>query len=92
MSVDQNTGWIYFTAHDDKNRPYDTHLYRVSLEGKGFTRLTQAPGQHLIQIAPSKEFFLDTHSSPDRPPVVELRRADGTLLQTLSRANIKGLE
>ncbi|MCH7601948.1 MAG: S9 family peptidase, partial [Planctomycetes bacterium] len=72
--------------------PYDTHLYRVSLEGKGFTRLTQAPGQHAIQIAPSKEFFLDTHSSPDRPPIVELRRADGTLLQTLSRANIEGLE
>ncbi len=92
IGVDKSNGWVYFTAHDDKNRPYDTHLYRVSLEGKGFTRLTQAPGQHLIQFAPSKEFFLDTHSSPDRPPVVELRRADGTLLQTLSLANIEGLE
>lgn len=92
ISVDESVGWIYFTAHDDRNRPYDTHLYRVSLEGNGFERLTEAPGQHVIQMAPSKKFFLDTHSSPDRPPIVELRRADGTLLQTLSWANIKGLE
>ena len=92
VALDEAMGWVYFTAHNDRSRPYDTHLYRVSLEGKGFVRLTQAPGQHVIQFAPSKEFFLDTHSSPDRPPKVELRRADGTLLQILSRANIEGLE
>ncbi len=92
VGVDEAMGWVYFTAHDDRSRPYDTHLYRVSLEGKGFTRLTQTLGQHVIQLAPSKEFFLDTHSSPDRPPNVELRRADGTLLQTLSQANIEGLK
>ena len=79
VTVDEKTGWIYFTAHADKSRPYDTHLYRVSMEGKGFARLTEASGQHAIEFAPSKEFFLDTHSSVDRPPVVELRRADGTL-------------
>jgi len=92
MSVDEKIGWVYFTAHDDRSRPYDTHLYRVSLDGKGFARLTEAPGQHVIQFAPSKEFFLDTHSSPDRPPVVELRAADGELLQTLSQANIDALK
>ena len=92
ISVEEKSGWVYFTAHDDRSRPYDTHLYRVSLEGKGFTRLTEARGQHVIQFAPSKEFFLDTHSSPDRPPVVELRTADGELLQTLSRANIDALK
>ncbi|MFQ5791349.1 MAG: DPP IV N-terminal domain-containing protein [Acidobacteriota bacterium] len=91
-SVDGKTGWVYFTAHKDKNRPYDTHLYRVNLEAKGFERLTESPGQHAMQFAPSKEFFLDTHSSVDRPPIVELRRAEGTLLQTLSRANIDGLK
>jgi len=92
ISVDETSGWIYFTAHAESSRPYDTHLYRVSLEGKGFARLTRAPGQHAIEFAPSKEFFLDTHSSVDRPPVVELRRADGTLLDTLSRASIDDLE
>ena len=101
IAVDEEAGWVYFTAHAEE-RLYDTHLYRVNMGGKEFTRLTQATGQHgrwrrlgvspPIEFAPSKEFFLDTHSSTDRPPAVELRRADGTLLQTLSKANIDALK
>ena len=89
--VDEEAGWVYFTAHGDLQRPYDTHLYRVDLEGNRQARLTEATGQHDIQFAPSKEFFLDTHSDVDRPPAVEWKRADGTLLQTVSRANIDAL-
>ncbi len=91
IAVDEKAGWVYCTGHGDKQRPYDTHLYRVDLDGKRFTRLTEATGRHDTQFAPSKKFFLDTHSSLDRPPVVELRRADGALLQTLSEANIGAL-
>jgi hypothetical protein len=29
----------------------------VNLEGKDFTRLTEAPGYHEVQFAPSKRFF-----------------------------------
>ena len=90
-AVDEKAGWVYFTAHAEK-RLYDTHLYRVNLEGQGFMRLTEAPGQHNIQFSPSKEFYLNTHSTVERPPVVELRKADGTLLQTLSEANIDALK
>ena len=92
VAADDKAGWVYFTAHGDQERPYDTHLYRVTLEGKGFTRLTEAPGQHDIQFSPSNEFFVDTHSTVARPPVVELRRADSTLLQTLAKANFDALK
>lgn len=92
VAVDEKAGWVYFTAHGDRQRPYDNHLYRVSLEGKDFTRLTEASGYHEVKFAPSKEFFLDTHSNTQRPPAVELRKADGMLLQTLSRANIDALQ
>jgi dipeptidyl aminopeptidase/acylaminoacyl peptidase len=85
--VDDKTGWIYFTAHGNRQRPYDTHLYRVNLSGKSFARLTEATGQHEVQFFPSKEFFLDTHSGVNRLPSVELKTADGTLLRTLSKAN-----
>ena len=91
VAVDEKAGWVYFTAHGDPQRPYDIHLYRVDLEGNRQARLTEANGQHAIQFTPSKEFFLDTHSNVDRPPAVELKRADGTLLQTVSRANIDAL-
>jgi dipeptidyl-peptidase-4 len=90
VAVDEKSGWIYFTAHAEK-RLYDTHLYRVNLDGKGFTRLTDGIGQHNVEFAPSKEFFLDTHSSTGRPPAVELKAADGTVLQTLSKAHIEAL-
>ncbi len=91
VAVDEKSGWIYFTAHGDRQRLYDTHLYRVDLEGKRFTQLTEATGQHEIEFAPSKQFFLDRHSTVARAPVVELRNADGTLLQTLSQASIGAL-
>ena len=91
VTVDEKAGWVYFRAQGDPQRPYDVHLYRVSLAGSGLERLTEQPGYHDIQFAPSNEFYLDTHSSLDRPPVVELRRADGTLLQTVSRASIDAL-
>ncbi len=92
VAVDEKGGWVYLTAHGDRQRPYDTHLYQVNLEGKDFKRLTEAPGQHESQFSPSKQFFLDRHSSLDRPPLVEVRRADGKLLQTLARANIDALK
>jgi len=92
VRLDETAGWVYFTARGDHERPYDTHLYRVSLEGAGLTRLTEAAGQHRIQFAPSGRFFLDTHSNVDRAPAVELRRADGELLQTLETANVDALK
>lgn len=92
ITVDDKTGWVYFTAHGNQQRPYDTHLYRVNLSGKGFAQLTEATGQHKVQFSSSKEFFLDTHSSVNRPPAVELRTADGTLLRILSTANIDALK
>lgn len=91
IDVDEQAGWIYFTAQSDPERPYDTHLCRVTLEGERFQQLTDAPGQHAIQMAPSTQVFLDTHSSVDRPPVVEMRRADGRLLQTVSRADVSAV-
>ena len=80
--------WVYFTAHADAARPYDTHLCRVRLDGTGFEQLTQARGQHSIRVSPSKQIFLDTNSNTDRPPSVELRSADGKLLQTLTTARV----
>jgi dipeptidyl-peptidase-4 len=89
--VDEKRGWVYFAARAE-TRPYDTHLYRVNLEGREFKRLTEGTGTHSIQMAPSRNFFLDTHSTVNRPPVTELRKTDGTLVTTICRADIRELE
>jgi dipeptidyl aminopeptidase/acylaminoacyl peptidase len=90
-AVDEQEGWVYFTASGDRRRPYDTHLYRVTLEGRGFQQLTKQPGQHTVAFAPSRQYYLDTHSAPDRPPAVELRQANGRLRRVLSRADVEAL-
>jgi dipeptidyl aminopeptidase/acylaminoacyl peptidase len=96
VEVDEEREWVYFSAHGDPQRPSDTHLYRVNLQGQELTQLTEAPGQHdprglfgvgnpahQIRFSPSQRYFLDTHSTPVRPHTVELRSADGTLVRTL---------
>ena len=88
--VDDAKGWIYFRANAD-DHPYDTQLWRVNLKGKGLKRLTDAHGSHLIRFSPSGNFFLDAHSSPQRPPVVELRRSDGFNLGKIAEADIAKL-
>ncbi len=92
LAVDEDGGWVYFTGHDDPVHPYDTHLYRVGLDGLGFKRLTDGPGRHAAEFSPSRKFYLDTHSSLTEPPVAELHAADGRLLQALSRADVSRLD
>ncbi len=92
VEVDEEEGWVYFIAHGDRTRPYDTHLYRVRFSGGGLSQLTESPGQHDIRFSPSKKYFLDSHSSLSRPPRVELRQADGKLLRTLAVADIESLK
>ena len=88
IAIDAPDDWVYFTAHGEA-RPYDTHLYRVRFDGAGFMRLTEGTGQHAIRFAPSKQLFVDTHSSTDRPPYSGgAHGANGRLLQTLSTARI----
>ena len=102
VAVDQANGWVYFSAHDDPARPYDTHICRVGLDGAGFRRLTDAAGQHdtpgylaaltgassaNARFSPKKDYFLDTHSSIDRRPRVDLRKADGTFVMTVEEAD-----
>ena len=89
-AVDMNGGWVYFTAHAEPQL-YDTHLYRVGLDGKGFTRLTEGEGVHSAVLSPSMAYFLDTHSSFTRPQAVDVRTTDGKQVQTLAKADVSAL-
>ena len=90
-AVDEERERVYFTANGEE-RLYDTHLYAVGLDGRGFTRLTDTVGHHAVELSPSNRYFVDTHSTPSRPTVVELRSVDGERIRVLSRAGTEGLE
>ena len=90
--IDQAGGWVYFQAHGDPERLYDNHLYRVSLKGGAIAQLTEGNGRHSINMAPGADYFTDTFSSVDVSPETVLRSSDGTLVQSLSKADITALE
>jgi dipeptidyl aminopeptidase/acylaminoacyl peptidase len=88
LAVDDD--WVYLTAHGEQ-RVYDTHLYRVRLDGTDFMRVTKDDGHHDIALSPSKRVFIDTHSTATRPPRIDVRDVDGSLLMTVSEADISRL-
>lgn len=86
VHIDSTRRQIYVLASGDSVRPYDRHVYRVALDGTGFTALTSAPGQHAPVFSSSGSFFIDSYSSLAQPHTVEVRRADGTLIKQLGQA------
>jgi dipeptidyl aminopeptidase/acylaminoacyl peptidase len=91
VHVDSARRQIYMVASGDSAHPYDRHVYRVGLDGKGFKALTSTPGLHEPALSPSSDFFIDAYSSLAQPQTVELRRADGTLVKRIGEASTAGL-
>lgn len=74
LGVDEARGWVYFTAPGGNfAKPYDTALYRVSVNGGAPQCLTPRPGSHHISMAPDARHYLDAYSTASQPPVLVLR-------------------
>jgi dipeptidyl-peptidase-4 len=63
--VDEDNGWVYFTANHDQ--PIGQDLYRVKLDGTGLERITLEKGSHRIDMSPNATAYLDTFSSQTDP-------------------------
>lgn len=88
--IDETLRWAYFTGRGrEKDRdPYFRHLYRAKLDGSAIELLSPEDADHEIAMAPSGKFVVDVYSTPVRPPVTVIRRADGTVVKSLQSANI----
>lgn len=65
-----------------KNRnPYEKYYFNASLNGKKNLCITPSEGNHEISFSPSKEYFIDTYSAPDKFPRKELRSINGKLIK-----------
>lgn len=91
VHVDEAAGVVYFNGHREE-RPYDTHLYRVPLDGGDVVRLTEGDGQHSTAVSPNGRFIVDTHSSISRPPRTEVRTTDGDFVYTVTEADVSALD
>jgi dipeptidyl-peptidase 4 len=92
LRVNEKERVIYFLgAGRDSRDPYFTHLYRVGLDGNGLQQLTPEDANHQIAMSPSGNYFVDSYSKPDVPPVTVLRDTQGRMVATLEKADISKL-
>lgn len=89
--VDELDRVIYFTASglEQGRDPYYRHLYRVNFDGSGMQLLTPEDAEHQITFTPSGKYFIDRYSRVDLAPVTVLRRADGSLVKELEKADVE---
>ncbi len=72
--------------------PYFAYCYRINFDGSGLTRLTEAEANHAAAFSSDMEYYVDTYSRIDMPPVVDLRKtADNSLVKTVQRGDITDL-
>jgi dipeptidyl-peptidase-4 len=89
-AVDEAKDVVYFTATEKS--PLERHLYRVGLDGSGFTRITTEEGTHRVNFAPDAAIYVDTYSNASTPPRQDLYRADGKKLATLNENKVAELD
>ncbi|WP_338868917.1 DPP IV N-terminal domain-containing protein [Spirosoma sp. SC4-14] len=92
LKVDEKNRLLYFMANGRQAvNPYFGQLCRIGFDGKRFAVLTPEEGNHQVSISPSGNYFVDSYSKPDVPPVTVLRNMDGKLISTLEKADISRL-
>jgi dipeptidyl-peptidase-4 len=85
------TLWFVGNAKERGRDPYFRDFYKIGMDGNGLTLLTPEDADHEIALAPSGQYFIDTYSKPDAPPVTVLRDLSGKNIVTLETADITGL-
>jgi dipeptidyl-peptidase 4 len=85
IGFDEKTKAIYYTSTEES--PLEQHLYSVSFDGRKKTRLTSLPGKHQINMSGDFQFYIDHHSSAQRPVTATLYRTKGNAVVKILETN-----
>lgn len=92
LKVDEKNRVLYFTAGGkESGNPYFSHLYKIGFDGKNLISLTPEEGNHQVSFSPSGNYFVDTYSQPNVPPVTVVRSSDGKTTLPLEKADVSRL-
>lgn len=93
LRVDEKSRRIYFLGvGKEKGRdPYFIHFYSIGFDGHDLRLLTPENANHEVTLSPSGDYFVDSYSTPDTPPVTVLRNSSGKLVATIGKADISRL-
>ncbi|MCO1658879.1 S9 family peptidase [Pseudonocardia humida] len=92
LRVDETERVVYFTASGlVKEDPYRRTVCRVGLDGSGFATVTDDELDHVVTVPDGQDYFIDSASTVDIPPVTAVRDWTGRVLVELERADITKL-
>jgi dipeptidyl-peptidase 4 len=89
-SVDHDRGVFYFMGigREKGRNPYYRHLYRVGFDGDDLQLLSPDDAEHLLSLAPSNAYFVDTTTRVDQTPKSVLRDNLGRHIMDLETADV----
>ncbi|MCK4880620.1 MAG: prolyl oligopeptidase family serine peptidase, partial [Bacteroidales bacterium] len=73
------------------SNPYFRYLYRVDFSGNNVSLLTPEAGDHSVRFSPDGNYFIDSYSQPDLPPVSQVRDINGKQITLLEKTDISRL-
>jgi dipeptidyl aminopeptidase/acylaminoacyl peptidase len=92
LHVDQAERVVYFTASGlVEEDPYRRTVCRANLDGTGFAKVTDDELDHIVTMPDNQEYFIDSASTVDTPPVSRVRDWAGRVLAELEHADISKL-
>ena len=92
--VDPEARQIWFSASgmNAGQDPYYVHFYRINFDGTGLTPLTKADGTHTVTFSTDRQYYVDSWSRVDLPPVAELHKtSDQSLVMPLEKGDMSAL-
>ncbi len=82
--------YVYYTSAEVS--PIENHLFKVDTRNGKTQQLTESEGWHVVIFSPDHKYFIDYYSSLCNPGKVELRSADGKLVEVLLECEDPTLE
>jgi len=93
LYIDEITQELFFTAGGkEEGNPYHKYIYKVGYEGNNIINLTPDQGAHAFNFSPSWNYFVDTYSTTNNPPIAVLRDRNGAKVTDLETADISELK
>ena len=92
LKVDEKKRELYFMADGlEAENPYFSQFCKIGFDGKHFAILTPEAGNHQVTFSPGNDYFVDSYSKPNIPPVTVFRDLNGKLLVDLEKADVSRL-
>jgi dipeptidyl-peptidase 4 len=81
LGVNEKTNTAYYTSFE--KHPAFINLYSVYIENLKITRLTEKDGSNVPRFSNQFEYFINTFSTANTPPVISIHKNDGSLIKVL---------